>query len=193
MEIRNYVRKIVLCAMFLSIGIVLPFFTGQIPQVGRMLLPMHIPVILCGLICGGKSGAAVGFIMPLMRSMIFIMPPMYPDAVAMAFELASYGFIVGFMYENARWHCIKSLYRCMITAMIGGRLVWGIAMVALLGIGENGFTFGMFFAGAFINAVPGIILQLVFVPAMMLALDKTHLVPFGKNKKAAERQKTEIL
>ena len=193
MEIRNYVRKIVLCAMFLSIGIVLPFFTGQIPQVGRMLLPMHIPVILCGLICGGKSGAAVGFIMPLMRSMIFIMPPMYPDAVAMAFELASYGFIVGFMYENARWHCIKSLYRCMITAMIGGRLVWGIAMVALLGIGENGFTFGMFFAGAFINAVPGIIRQLVFVPAMMLALDKTHLVPFGKNKKAAERQKTEIL
>ena len=193
MEIRNYVRKIVLCAMFLAIGIVLPFFTGQIPQVGRMLLPMHIPVILCGLICGGKSGAAVGFIMPLMRSMIFIMPPMYPDAVAMAFELASYGFIVGFMYENARWHCIKSLYRCMITAMIGGRLVWGIAMVALLGIGENGFTFGMFFAGAFINAVPGIILQLVFVPAMMLALDKTHLVPFGKNKKAAERQKTEIL
>ena len=193
METRNYVRKIVLCAMFLSIGIVLPLFTGQIPQVGRMLLPMHIPVILCGLICGGKSGAAVGFIMPLMRSMIFIMPPMYPDAVAMAFELASYGFIVGFMYENARWHCIKSLYRCMITAMIGGRLVWGIAMVALLGIGENGFTFGMFFAGAFINAVPGIILQLVFVPAMMLALDKTHLVPFGKNKKAAERQKTEIL
>ena len=193
MERRNYVRKIVLCAMFLSIGIVLPLFTGQIPQVGRMLLPMHIPVILCGLICGGKSGAAVGFIMPLMRSMIFIMPPLYPDAVAMAFELASYGFIVGFMYENARWHCIKSLYRCMITAMIGGRLVWGIAMVALLGIGENGFTFGMFFAGAFINAVPGIILQLVFVPAMMLALDKTHLVPFGKNKKAAERQKTEIL
>ena len=193
MEIRNYVRKIVLCAMFLSIGIVLPFFTGQIPQVGRMLLPMHIPVILCGLICGGKSGATVGFVMPIMRSLIFTMPPMYPTAIAMAFELASYGFIVGFMYENARWHCIKSLYRCMITAMIGGRLVWGIAMVALLGIGENGFTFGMFFAGAFINAVPGIILQLVFVPAMMLALDKTHLVPFGKNKKAAERQKTEIL
>ncbi|MBQ5357170.1 MAG: ECF transporter S component [Oscillospiraceae bacterium] len=193
MNIRNYVRKIVLCAMFLSIGIVLPFFTGQIPQVGRMLLPMHIPVILCGLICGGKSGAAVGFIMPLMRSMIFIMPPMYPDAVAMAFELASYGFIVGFMYENARWHCIKSLYRCMITAMIGGRLVWGIAMVALLGIGENGFTFGMFFARAFINAVPGITLQLVFVPAMMLALDKTHLVPFGKNKKAFEKQKTETV
>ena len=193
MEIRNYIRKTVLCAMFLAIGIVLPFFTGQIPQVGSMLLPMHIPVILCGLICGGKSGATVGFIMPLMRSLIFTMPPMYPTAIAMAFELAAYGFIVGFMYENARWHCIKSLYRCMIAAMLGGRLVWGIAMLALLGIGENGFTFGMFFAGAFANAVPGIILQLVFVPAMMLALDKTHLVPFGKNKKAFEKQKPETV
>ena len=193
MEIRNYVRKIVLCAMFLAIGIVLPFFTGQIPQVGSMLLPMHIPVILCGLICGGKSGATVGFIMPLMRSLIFTMPPMFPTAIAMAFELAAYGFIVGFMYENARWHCIKSLYRCMVSAMIGGRIVWGIAMVALLGIGENGFTFGMFFAGAFANAIPGIILQLVFVPAMMLALDKTHLVPFGKNKKAFEKQKPETV
>ncbi len=193
MERKNNAKILVLCAMFLASGIVLPFFTGQIPQVGRMLLPMHIPVILCGLICGGKNGAAVGFIMPLMRSLIFIMPPMYPDAVAMAFELAAYGFIVGFMYENARWHCIKSLYRCMAAAMVGGRLVWGIAMVLILGIGENGFTFGAFIAGAFYNAVPGIILQLVFVPAMMLALDKTHLVPFGKNRKASEKNKPETI
>ena len=193
MVIKSYVRKTVLCAMFLAAGIVLPFFTGQIPQVGSMLLPMHIPVILCGLICGGKSGAMVGFIMPLMRSLIFIMPPMFPTAIAMAFELATYGFIVGFMYENARWHCIKSLYRCIFAAMIGGRAVWGLAMVALLGLGENGFTFVMFFAGAFANAIPGIILQLLFIPSFMLALDKTHLVPFGKNKKVPEKQKPETV
>ena len=193
MEIRNYIRKTVLCAMFLAIGIVLPFFTGQIPQVGSMLLPMHIPVILCGLICGGKSGATVGFIMPLMRSLIFTMPPMFPTAIAMAFELAAYGFIVGFMYENARWHCIKSLYRCMFAAMIGGRAVWGLAMAALIGFGDNGITFTMFVTRAFINAIPGIILQLVFIPSLMLALDKTHLVPFGKNKKAFEKQKPETV
>ena len=193
MKKMGYAENTVLCAMFLAIGIVLPFFTGQIPQVGSMLLPMHIPVILCGLICGGKKGAAVGFIMPLMRSLIFTMPPMYPTAIAMAFELAAYGFIVGFMYENARWHCIKSLYRCMIAAMMGGRIVWGAAMVALLGIGENGFTFAAFAAGAFVNAIPGIILQLVFIPAMMLALDKTHLVPFGKNKKVLEKQEPETI
>ena len=101
MERENYAKKIVLCAMFLAAGMVLPFFTGQIPQIGSMLLPMHIPVFLCGLICGGKYGAMVGFVLPLMRSAIFVMPPMYPTAAAMAFELAAYGFIVGFLYENA--------------------------------------------------------------------------------------------
>lgn len=177
--------------MFLAIGTVLPFFTGQIPQVGRMLLPMHIPVLLCGLVCGWKYGLAVGFILPLMRSLMFIMPPLYPDAVSMAFELATYGFIAGFLYENARWHCIKSLYRCMAIAMIGGRIVWGIARVLLLGFGENGFTFGAFIAGAFINAIPGIIVQLTIIPGIMLALDRTHLVPFGKNKRERNLRRIE--
>lgn len=189
---KNKTNGPALGAMFLAIGIVLPFFTGQIPQVGSMLLPMHIPVLLCGLICGWKYGLAVGFILPIMRSALFIMPPMFPTAVAMAFELAAYGFISGFMYQNARWHCIKSLYRCVLAAMVGGRIVWGTAMVLLTGIGENGFTFAAFLAGAFLNAIPGIILQLVFIPAVMLALDKTHLVPFGKNKKAVLKKETEI-
>ena len=161
-------------AMFLSLGLVLPLITGQIPQIGQMLLPMHLTVLLCGLICGGRYGAVVGFIMPLMRSAIFTMPPMFPDAAAMAFELAAYGFIVGFMYENARWHCIKSLYRCMFAAMIGGRAVWGLAMAALIGFGDNGLTFTMFVTRAFINAIPGIILQLVFIPSLMLALAYFH-------------------
>ncbi len=174
--------------MFLAVGIVLPFFTGQIPQVGRMLLPMHIPVFLCGLICGWQYGAAVGFILPLMRSMLFIMPVLYPDAVSMAFELMTYGFVSGILYQNARWHCTKSLYRCMVIAMLCGRTVWGIVMVVLLGVGNGGFTMEMFLAGAFINAVPGIILQLILVPAIMLALDKTHVVPFGKNAVKKERR-----
>lgn len=183
------INKIALGAMFLAIGIVLPFFTGQIPQIGQMLLPMHIPVFLCGLICGWQYGAAVGFILPLMRSMLFAMPPMFPDAAVMAFELASYGFISGFLYQNARWHCVKSLFRCMAAAMLGGRIVWGIAMVLFLGIGTDGFTMEAFFAGAFINAIPGIILQLVLIPSVMLALDKTHLVPFGENSAAAKKHK----
>ncbi len=178
----NNIKKTVISAMLLAVGIALPFLTGQLQQIGNMLLPMHIPALLCGLICGWQYGLGIGFIMPLLRSFLCGMPMMYPNAVAMAFELAAYGFIIGFLYEKSRWQCIRALYRCMIIAMVGGRIVWGIAEMILLGVGENGFTFTMFMGGAFFNAIPGIILQLILVPAIMLALDKTHLVPFRGNK-----------
>lgn len=176
-------QKLVLAAMFLAIGHILPFFTGQIPQIGRMLLPMHIPVLLCGLVCGWQYGLAVGFVLPIMRSMIFSMPLMFPDAVSMAFELATYGGVVGYLFSRARWQCILSLYRCMFMAMICGRIVWGIVRMACMGLGADVFTVKAFLTGAFINAVPGIILQLIVVPAIMLALDKTHLVPFRNHSK----------
>lgn len=175
-------QNLVLSAMFLGLGLVLPFFTGQIPQIGNMLLPMHLPVILCGFICGWKYGLVVGAITPVLRSAVFGMPPMYPTAIAMAFELAAYGFLVGFLFRNARWQCLKSLYRCLVISMLGGRVVWGIVMTVILGLGENGFTLTAFLTGAFLNAIPGIIVQLILVPAIMLALNKTHLVPFRNNK-----------
>lgn len=175
-------QKLVLSAMFLGLGLVLPFFTGQIQQIGNMLLPMHLPVILCGFICGWKYGLVVGAVTPILRSAVFSMPVMYPSAIAMAFELAAYGFLVGFLFRNARWQCLKSLYRCLIISMLGGRVVWGIVMTVILGLGENGFTLTAFLTGAFLNAIPGIIVQLILVPAIMLALNKTHLVPFRNNK-----------
>lgn len=84
------IKQMILGALFVAIGLVLPFFTGQIPAVGRMLLPMHIPVLLCGLICGWKYGLAVGAVLPLTRSLLFGMPTLYPTAIAMTFELATY-------------------------------------------------------------------------------------------------------
>ena len=168
--------------MLLGLGLVLPFLTGQIQSIGNMLLPMHIPVLLCGFICGPQYGITVGFILPLMRSSLFGMPVMFPGAVAMAFELASYGFLSGFLFRKARWQCIRSLYRCLIITMLGGRIIWGIAMAVIMGLSAGTFTIEAFFAGAFINAIPGIIVQLVLIPAVMLALDKTHLVPMKKHK-----------
>ena len=166
--------------MFLALGMVLPFLTGQIPQIGSMLLPMHIPVFLCALICGWKYGTPMAFILPLLRSITFGMPVLYPTALAMVFELAAYAFIVGILYEKSRWQCIRALYRCMVAAMVGGRVVWGIVQVILLGLAGNSFGFQAFLAGAFLNAVPGIILQLILVPAIMVQLDRTKLVPFKK-------------
>lgn len=147
-----------------------------------MLLPMHLPVIVCGLICGWQYGGIVGFILPLLRYVLFAAPPM-PNGIAMAFELATYGAISGFLYNRSRWQCIVSLYRSLIIAMIGGRVVWGIVRVAMLGMMRNAFTWQMFMAGAFLNAVPGIILQLVFIPVLMVALNKTGLVRFHREQK----------
>lgn len=180
-------KNLVLAAMFMAIGLVLPFLTGQLQQIGSMLLPMHIPVLLCGLICGWQYGLAVGFFLPILRSAVFAMPPMYPMAIAMAFELATYGFAVGFLYSRSKWQCVKALYRCMIFAMLLGRAVWGIVEALLLGIGPDGFTFQAFISGAFLNAIPGIILQLILIPAIMVALNRAKLVPFLKTNDKGER------
>lgn len=185
----NPALNLTISAMLLAAGLLLPFLTGQLKTIGNMLLPMHIPVILCGLICGWKYGLGVGFVVPLMRSMLFGRPVVYPDAVAMAFELATYGLVVGLLYGRSRWKCIVSLYRSMIIAMLAGRVVWGVAEVFLLGLGESGFTWDMFIGGAFLRAFPGIILQLVFIPAVMLVLNRTGLVKFSRHKKPAENVK----
>lgn len=179
---KTNIKKMTLSAMFLALGLMLPFLTGQIPQVGNMLLPMHIPVLLCGLICGWQFGAAIGFMTPLLRSMIFGMPMLYPMAIGMAFELMTYGLVIGLVYGLSKWKCIFSLYRAMITAMIAGRIVWGIAQIVLLGIRGNSFTMQAFAAGALFNAIPGMIIQLTLIPAIMVALGKAHLVEFGRKR-----------
>ena len=170
-------KKLVLSAMFLALGLVLPLLTGQIQQIGSMLLPMHIPVLLCGFICGWPYGLAVGFILPLLRSVTFGMPPMYPVAIAMAFELATYGFVSGLLYARAKKKNILSIYLSLIVAMIAGRLVWGVAEIVLLGLKGNAFTWQAFLAGAVLNAIPGIILQLILIPVILFALQKAKLIP----------------
>ena len=181
-------KNLTLSAMFIALGLTLPFLTGQIPEIGMMLLPMHIPVLLCGLICGWKYGAIVGFILPLMRSAVFGMPMLMPMAVSMAFELATYGFVIGLLYGISKWQCIVALYRCMIIAMIAGRIVWGIAMWALLmgGFVPWGFTLELFISGAFVGAIPGIILQLILIPTVMVALNRAGLVRFHKARNDEE-------
>lgn len=170
------VRNISLSAMFIALGMVLPFLTGQIPQFGSMLLPMHLPVLLCGLICGAAYGGAVGFILPLLRYAVFHMPPIYPVGLAMAFELATYGLVIGFIYSSSKRKTLGLVYSALLISMIFGRVVWGLAQMLLLGLGGKAFSLQMFMAGAFINAVPGIILQLILIPIIMRALESSGLL-----------------
>ncbi len=175
--VMNNVKKLAVTTMLFAVGMVLPFFIGQIPAIGKMLLPMHIPVLLCGFIVGWQYGALIGFLLPIVRGLVFGMPPLYPNAVAMAFEMAAYGFVSGYLYSHARWQCTKMLYISLVTAMLAGRLVWAFAEVILLGIGGNIFTWKMFAAGAFLNAIPGIIVQLTLIPLIMVALRRAKVVP----------------
>lgn len=181
---RKSIHQLVLAALFLALGLILPFFTGQIPQIGSMLLPMHIPVLLCGLICGWQYGAAIGFVLPLLRYVLFGMPPIFPTGVAMAFELATYGLVVGVLYAHSHWKCIIALYRSLLAAMVLGRIVWGVAEVVLLGLSGKAFTWQLFLSGALLTAIPGIVLQLIFIPALMVALDRTGLVRFSRKETA---------
>ena len=179
-------KKLTVSAMLIALGLLLPLLTGQIPRIGNMLLPMHLPVFLCGLLCGWKHGAAVGFMLPLLRCALFGRPVLYPTAISMAFELLTFGLIAGLLYGRSHWRCVRALYRALVAAMLAGRGVWGCAQVLLLGLGGEAFTMQMFVAGAFLNAIPGIALQLVLIPAIMLALRQTS-APWADVLGQAER------
>ena len=131
---------------------------------------MHFPVFLCAFLCGWQYALFLGFLLPICRIMIFGMPHMFPVAIAMAFELAAYGLIAGLVYGRSKQKSTASLYVALISAMILGRVVWGIVEVLLLGIGENAFTWQMFLSGALLEAIPGIILQLILIPGILVAL-----------------------
>ena len=182
---KNNVYRLTLSAMFLALALVLPFLTGQIPQLGMALLPMHLPVLLCGFVCGWPYGLIVGLVAPLLRSLLFGMPPMMPTAIAMAFELAAYGAFAGWFYHRLP-HKSANVYLTLVVAMLLGRAVWGLASIALysLFIGAA-FTTVLFVSGAFISAWPGILVQLVLIPLIIFALERAKLIPLG-NKTAGK-------
>ncbi|MBR3796105.1 MAG: ECF transporter S component [Clostridia bacterium] len=165
------VLKLAVSAACLALCMVLPFITGQIQQIGNMLCPMHIPVLLCGLLCGPAYAGLVGAIAPLLRFMLFGMPKLYPSAAGMCFELAAYGIAAG-MILRALPKKRSSVYAALIGAMLIGRAVWGVAMAALMGLGGGAFTMSAFLAGAFANAVPGIIVHILLIPVIVMAVQK---------------------
>lgn len=167
-------RKLTYAALYLGIALALPFVTGQIPEIGNMLCPMHIPVLLCGFLCGWPWGLAVGFIAPPLRSVLFGMPVLFPSAVAMAFELAVYGAVSGWLYMVLPK--IKGkVYIVLVIAMVAGRLVWGAVQMVLSGLSHSEFTPALFLAGAVTNAVPGIVLHLVLIPVIVIAMERAGL------------------
>ncbi|MBQ2661118.1 MAG: ECF transporter S component [Clostridia bacterium] len=171
------IRKIAYCGLFIALGITLPFLTA-IPQVGNSFLLMHLPILVCGIVCGGKAAGFAGALTPLLRSFLVGFPVLYPNAVGMAFELAAYGFVMGILTEHLPRR-LPFYYISLIASMLTGRAVWGIVRFLMLLIDSQGapFALSMFIGGAFTNAVPGIIIQLAFIPFLAMYLNKKADLP----------------
>ncbi len=169
MQQKKSMTKMILSGLFLALALILPFLTGQIQQFGSMLLPMHLPVMLCGFVCGPLWGMAVGFVAPLLRSVLFGMPPLFPIALTMAFELMAYGLLSGWfaiLFPKGK----KGSFAALIAAMLGGRAVWGLAARLFYGMAGMPFNWSVFLAGGLLNAWPGILIQLILVPPLVTAI-----------------------
>ena len=169
------IRRMVYAALCLALCMILPFLTGQVPQIGSMLSPMHIPVLLAGFLCGPAWAAAVGMVAPSLRYLLFGMPPLLPAGFAMTFELVTYGLAAGFFYRVLPKKR-SSVYAALIGAMLAGRAVWGAAAKIIYGAMGLEFTWELFLAGAFLEAVPGMILHIVLIPVLVLALKKAKVM-----------------
>lgn len=169
----NPIRAWTVSAVCLALCLFLPFLTGQIPEIGKALSPMHIPVLLCGFLAGWPLGMAVGFLAPLVRFAFFGMPVLFPVGIAMAFELAAYGLLAGFLYRVLPAKPVY-IYVTLLVSMLAGRLVWGGVFWALSGITGGQFTLAIFLTEAFIKAVPGIICHIAVIPAVVLAVRKAR-------------------
>ena len=173
-KIGSPLRKLTFSAMFLALALVLPFLTGQIPQVGTLLSPMHIPAFLCGLVCGPLWGGVVGFVSPLLRFVLFSMPPVMA-AIPMAFELAAYGAAAGLLYrvfDKIIGKKIPSLYAALVIAMLGGRVVNALVKSAVLGMSGSEFSLVVIFIELFTGTWAGILVQLIVIPPLVVLLER---------------------
>lgn len=175
-QVKYQNSKLVISSLMLALCYILPIFTGNIPTIGSMLLPMHLPVLLCGFLCGPNWAAAVGFIAPVSRSILMTMPPM-SVAIPMGFEMAVYGYASGFLFlflVKKGIPFIPRIYVSLISAMVLGRVVYGaIKAVLTLGTAEP-YSLSAFIAGTVTSGIPGIIIQLIVVPVVVVAVEKAQ-------------------
>lgn len=157
-------------ALFVALGIVFPMFFHA-AGAGKVFLPMHIPVLLAGFFTGPATGAVVGFITPVLSALLTGMPPLMPPiAQAMMAELAVYGLLSGLLYKTLRQNVVVAL----IGAMIGGRAVYGVLAAYILPLfGLNKVSVLYPLTAGLVGSLPGVVLQLVFVPTVVYLAEKT--------------------
>lgn len=173
------IRKMTLAAVCVALCVVLPIAFHSIPNAGSVLLPMHIPVLICGMICSWPYGFLCGLMGPLLSSVLTGMPPV-AYLPSMMVECATYGLVAGLVLKfvhTKKTYC--DLYIALIAAMLAGRVVSGIAKALIF---TPGLAMSAWIASSFVTALPGIVIQLVFLPTVVLALMKARVIPVRYRK-----------
>ena len=167
-------KRLILAGLCVALGVVLPVAFHSVANAGSIFLPMHIPVLLCGLICGWPYGLACGVLAPLLSSVITGMPPM-AYLPSMLCELAVYGFVSGLLMRYIKTgKLLVDLYLSLAGAMLMGRLVFGLLNAVIFRAGD--YSVAMWTTAAFVTALPGILIQLAVIPVLVLSLKKAKLI-----------------
>lgn len=172
------VRKMVVTALCAALGIVLPLVFHGVPNAGVVFLPMHIPILLCGILCGASYGLLCGFFTPLLSSILTGMPPAALLPV-MICELTVYGYVAGLVSKFRFKKPILSIYMALIAAMIAGRVTYGVCNSLLFRAGD--YSMQLWLTTAFITSFPGILIQLILIPILVLALRRAKVLSFDES------------
>ncbi|MBG0786158.1 MAG: ECF transporter S component [Anaerolineaceae bacterium] len=183
MKEMSVVKKSIITAVCLALCVVLPQAFHAIPNAGSVYLPMHIPVLLCGLICGWQFGLLCGLAGPALSTLFTGMPPV-AYLPPMLIECAIYGLMSGLMMKLIRTKKVYvDLYASLIIAMLSGRIVAGLARALIFAPGN--FTMAAWTTSYFVTSLPGILIQIVLIPTIVFALMKARLIPMRYPQAAA--------
>ncbi len=170
------VKKAVVCSFLTAMCYVLPLAFHAIGA-GSVFSPMHIPILLCGLICGWSYGLFCGVAGPVISSLLSGMPA----AVQLIYfipELLTYGLVSGLLYRVIRsGRLYADIYLSLIPAMIAGRIVGGAAQMLFYLSTSRAYSVALWVSAYLVKTLPGIVAHLVVVPALVLVLTRTRLIP----------------
>ena len=171
----SYVKKSMISAVCIALCVILPMAFHAVPNAGSVIGPMHIPALLCGLICGWPFGLLCGLAGPLVSSLITGMPPM-AYLPSMMVELAAYGLLSGLGMRFVRTKIIYAdLYISLASAMLIGRVIAGISRALIFSPGS--YSMSAWVTSYFVTSFPGIVIQLILIPVIVFALEKARLIP----------------
>lgn len=171
----SVVKKSIITAVCIALCYVVPLLFHGVQNAGRVFLPMHLPVFLCGLICGWQYGLLCGLAGPALSSLLTSMPPA-AILPSMMLELAVYGCVSGLMMRFIRTkNTYADLYISLIAALLCGRVVAGLMQALIFSKGAYSMT--AWVSGYVVTSWPGTLIQLVLLPSVVFALMKAHLIP----------------